>query len=254
MDRPVGTALRWTRAAFLAVVAMLTGTAAHVSAGGYLAGPVAMASLFAICLGTSAWLLGRPASRLRIVLMLMTGQTFFHGALTALGGHAGDAPLTDPVSANRVLPVAATMPEGRRVGSVSHQLYAGRAGDAGDQLGLPAPLHHLLADLTGPHALMAIAHLCAAAAIGLWIARGERALWVLLATGAGVTEVARATTARVSLLACGSVWATVGMLLVQDPLLHRRHRATGWLLRSLARFYLLADLVVRRGPPALLAA
>ncbi len=94
MDQPAGGALRWTRAAFLAGVAMLTGTVAHVSAGGYLPGAAPMVWIFLACLAASACLLGRPASRLRVTLMLMAGQTFIHGALTAMGGHRGDPPLT----------------------------------------------------------------------------------------------------------------------------------------------------------------
>lgn len=50
---------------------------------------------------------------------------------------------------------------------------------------MPSGLAHVLPDLTGPDALMAVAHLCAGAAIGLWLASGERALFTLLALMAG---------------------------------------------------------------------
>ena len=41
--------------------------------------------------------------------------------------------------------------------------------------------HHLAEDLTAAHAVMALAHAAAAAVVGLWLARGEHALWLLVA-------------------------------------------------------------------------
>src|SRR3712207_8594820 len=40
-------------------------------------------------------------------------------------------------------------------------------------------VHHLIEDMTGPHAAMAVGHVAAAALVGLWLAAGERALWRL---------------------------------------------------------------------------
>ena len=40
-----------------------------------------------------------------------------------------------------------------------------------------------MADLTGAHAVMALAHLAAAVLVGLWLAVGERALWHLRRAG-----------------------------------------------------------------------
>ncbi len=47
-------------------------------------------------------------------------------------------------------------------------------------LPLPHWVLHLTEDLSGPHAAMALAHAAAAAVVGLWLARGEHALWVLV--------------------------------------------------------------------------
>ncbi len=134
-------ALLWGRAATLAAVTLLAGTTAHASADGVLPGaPVLVALLLG---GTVALapLLGTEASRARVVLLLVAGQAVVHGLLTALGGHRDDDP----------------------------------AGVSG-----PAWLAHLTADLTGPHALMALAHAAAAAVVGLWLASGERAAWALV--------------------------------------------------------------------------
>src|SRR3954468_21066272 len=60
------------------------------------------------------------------------------------------------------------------------QFSAGqRGGAAGDRVQrvLPYPVQHLIADLTGAHAVMALGHLAAAVVVGLWLAMGERALW-----------------------------------------------------------------------------
>jgi len=41
---------------------------------------------------TERSLLGRPASTVRLLALLMAAQTFIHGTLTALAGHRGDPP------------------------------------------------------------------------------------------------------------------------------------------------------------------
>lgn len=94
MDRHIGPLLRWTRVAMLAAVAPVSALVAHVSADGLLPGWPALIVLYVICCGTAGTLLGRPASTLRVVVLLMAGQTFIHGALTSLSGHRGDPPPT----------------------------------------------------------------------------------------------------------------------------------------------------------------
>ncbi len=258
MERTAGLTLRWTRAAFLAAVAMLTGTVAHVSAGGYLPGTTALVWLFLVCVATSASLLGRPASPLRVAAMLMVGQTFFHAALTALSGHHGDPSLTaSPAGSAPALstaPVPMVGGEGRRVGSLYDQFYPGRTPAPAVGFEVPAPLQHLLADFTGPHALMAIAHLVAAAVLGLWIAHGERAVWVVLSAGADVAQHRIAALARHGLAAAGSIRATVSLLLAQELFVRRWHGPPVWKLGGPPREQVLANLVIRRGPPTLLAA
>src|SRR6478735_3609046 len=159
MDRTAGGALRWTRARLL--------------------GPAVLGLLFLLCVAGAAALLGRPASTLRVVAMTVAGQTFVHGFLTAMSGHRGDPPLRRAVATPA--PVPATVPTGQgRSGSYFDLVYAPVHPGTGAQLVLPAPVQHLMADLTGPHAVMALAHVAAAVVVGLWLAVGERALWHLV--------------------------------------------------------------------------
>lgn len=130
----------WGRALLLAGVALLAGTLAHVGAHGVVPGPAVMAALLLVGSALCAPLLRVEASRTRVVLLVVLGQAGVHVVLTALGGHHGEEP------------------------STGHG---------------PEWLEHLTSDLSGPHALMAMAHAVAAGVVGLWLAAGERALWSL---------------------------------------------------------------------------
>jgi hypothetical protein len=183
VDESAGMALRWCRALLLATVALAAGVAGHLGADGLMPGRTALVILLLTCTVGAAILLGRPASRLRVVLLLVGAQTFIHGGLTALAGHRGDPPLIRA-------PAAAPLPDFRtasgaagRVGSLMDQFYAGQPGSAAGQrveLAVPYPVQHLIADLTQAHAVMALGHLGAAVLVGLWLAMGERALWTVL--------------------------------------------------------------------------
>jgi hypothetical protein len=250
MDATAGSALRWSRALLLGVVAMGSGVLAHVSAGGLMPGSTALLVLLGLCVTTAASLLGRPASTLRVVVLLMSGQTVIHGALTAMSGHRGDPPVVHARHPATPLRPTLTGGDGRRVGSLYDQLYVHQTGAARPQLSVPAPVQHVVADLTGPHAAMALAHLAAAAAVGLWLAMGERALWTVLTLMADrVRHTVRHAVARHY-----GLLARVGWLLIAD--------LTPRLLAPVAvepvcpplRDQILMRCVVRRGPPALPAA
>jgi hypothetical protein len=238
MDRTAGGALRWTRALLLAVVAMGSGVVAHASAGGLMPGPTALVALFAVCLALAGAFLGRPASTLRVVLLTVGGQTLVHGTLTALSGHRGDPPLRRVAATP--LPLTASAPGTGRRGSFYDLVYAPAHRPVTDQLAVPAPVQHLMADLTGPHALMALAHLAAAVLVGLWLAVGERALWHLLALA---TDGARRVVAT-------AVAAYDGLRPVAPRLPALPVRDHGPPPRP---SQVLDRVVVRRGPPLLLA-
>lgn len=225
----VGPWLRWTRAAVLTAVATATGLAAHLSAGGLLPGVAGVGVLVATLLvATSRWV-GRPASTMRVVALLVTGQTFVHGALTAMAGHRDDL---RPATPHGELP------------TVPHE-----------HLGMPVAVQHLLADLTGAHAPMALAHLAAAAVMGLWLAVGERALWALVSLlGEGAAAMARTgrvlTSSVVGRTAVAGLGRLAGLLATSIEAL----TASAVRLRVRPLRLVLLRCVVRRGPPALLAA
>src|SRR3954453_165245 len=92
VNESAGTVLRWCRALLLATVAFVAGVAAHLGADGLMPGRTALVILFLTCTVGAAVFLGRPASRLRVVLLLVGGQTFIHGGPPPLGGARGDPP------------------------------------------------------------------------------------------------------------------------------------------------------------------
>jgi len=244
----VGTLLRWCRALLLATVALSAGVAAHLGADGVMPGRTALTVLFLVCAAGSACFLGRPASRLRVVLLLVGGQTFIHGGLTALAGHRGDPPL------RRVAVPAPAVPDfrtaaggGRRLGSLMDQFYAGQPGGAAGQrtqLAIPYPVQHLVADFTQAHAVMAVAHLAAAVVAGLWLARGERALWTVLTLTLDVA-------ARLLDPAVRRWVAAAGLIHVVTTALARtgsRTRPSVAVLRPTLDLGVIRPLV-RRGPP-----
>ncbi len=216
MTTRASLALRWGRATVLAAVAASTGVLAHLSAGGLLPGAAGLVPIFGVSLVWSAALLGRPATTRRIVLMVMASQTFTHGALTAVAGHRGDhrvgslarsAATPSPLRPPPRTPV--TVMDGGHRAPWSEQMHAANpAAGAPVQLSVPAPVAHLVADFTGPHAAMAVAHLVGAALLGLWLARGERLVWSLVALSARTG--ANAISALVTAMRCPAALGHLG--------------------------------------------
>ncbi|MGZ5403386.1 MAG: hypothetical protein ACXWDL_01930 [Nocardioides sp.] len=168
--------LRWARAAVVAAVATTVGVTAHVSAGGLLPGAPVMASLVCSLVVCSAAALGHPGSYPRLAALVVGGQAGVHLVLTAVSGHGGAHPA--PAS----LPPGSTpLSNPLRQGGVHDDLavvaYPTPSATGG---GTPHWLAHLQDDLTGPHLLMAVAHLAAAAGVAAWLFAGERALWTLI--------------------------------------------------------------------------
>jgi hypothetical protein len=236
MQERATPALRWSRALVLASVAFGLGAVAHLSAGGLVPGPVGLGLLFAVTLVASAGLLGRAAGTLRVTALVMGGQAFIHAVLTAASGHAGDPHVSGPV--HRPLDTAAVSRRGSLYDAYARATHA-PTGPA-DGPGVPDWAQHLADDLTGPHAAMAVAHLVAAALVGLWLASGERALWALVRLS---RQVVAATLHHLT--------AALGQLRPAAPVLAvRLDRSPTRRLHSC----LLRVSVSRRGPPALLTA
>lgn len=246
VNQSAGTALRWFRALLLATVAFVAGVAAHLGADGLMPGRTALVTLFLTCTVGAAVFLGRSASRLRVVLLLVGGQTFIHGGLTALAGHRGDPPLVRVPAAAPVPDFRTASAAGGRVGSLMDQFYAGQPGAAAGgrvPLTVPYPVQHLIADLTGAHAVMALGHLAAAVVVGLWLAMGERALWtVLTMTGDLVARTIDPSLRWLSAVRAIHVVGTTMRDALRRAVPAHRVLVPAW-ERALSR------TLVRRGPP-----
>lgn len=160
--------------------------------------------LLAVCtLGSSRWF-GRETSRVEIVELLVGGQTLMHGVMTAVAGphghHGHPEPGPDTVG-----------------GAVANAV------------------EHLVGELTPAHAPMMLAHLAAAVITGLWLARGERALWDLIRLIAHVTRLA----IFVLILPVAPI---IGLSIRRPPVARSR------VVASLRQVFLFATHV-RRGPP-----
>jgi hypothetical protein len=211
------TALRWGRACVLAAVAVLGGLAGHVAAGG--PSPSTSTVLVMVLIGTAAAtpLVGEPLSTGRAAAVLVAAQGLVHLSLQYLAP-ALARPVADgwmPASGTRAMDPA-----------MMH-----------DPSGLAHPPS--LAVAGGPHLLMLLAHLAAAAVVGVWLAAGERAAWTLL-TLAGTSL--RGLLVAVRHAASARRGGAVGTDL-EPP--------SGWfVLHPLGAGTRDAHAVSRRGPPA----
>ncbi len=228
METPVASPLLWLRALFAGSFAFFLGTAGHVMADGLLPGTAFLVVLYAFTVVLSVPVLVRPASHLRMLGLMVGGQTFIHLCLTLTAGHVGD-PKPPGAAAPRdaglaQLPVV----DGHRVGSFQ-DAFVGT--DAQPATTPTLPIHHLVADLSA-HAPMMVAHLAAAALVALWLAYGERCLFSVLAL-----------TTRLLL-------ALVRPALAVDVPVVVRSSLTA-VAATPFRHFLLGRSVSRRGPPLL---
>jgi hypothetical protein len=218
----------WARAGVVGSLAFLLGVVGHVTADGRLPGPVFLTVLLTMAVLLSAPMLSRPASSLRIVTMLVGGQTLLHLVLTVSAGHAGDRRTGTGAARSSALDSLPVL-DGRRVGSLQ-DAYDG-AGDQPGGLAPTLPVGHLVDDLSA-HAPMMAAHLVVAALVGLWLGYGERCLWTLIAlTGRRILMAARTLQ---------PVAVAVRLTMVDGALAPAGPRSV-WLVRSDSR----------RGPPLL---
>ena len=233
--------LLWGRAGVLAGFTFLVGALGHVTGGGLLPGLPGLVLLLAVGTALAATFLTRPASTRLLVSLVVGGQAIVHGALSLTAGHAGGqagghhaTPATDTAAGPTVSAGALPTSAGGRVGSLQDHYEATVAVPAATGLTVPDP--SVLLDAVLAHLPMFLAHAAAGVVVGLWLAAGERAVWSLLA------------------LAARTVLAPLVVLLPltsarrQRPAVVHRHPLHRTPLDRVARS------VVRRGPPALLAA
>jgi hypothetical protein len=177
METRVAAPALWVRALFAGSFAFFLGAAGHVMAEGLLPGPAFLVALYAFLVVLAVPVLARPASRVRMLVLMVGGQTFIHLCLTLTAGHVGDSkgPAAAPPRGAGLgqLPVV----DGRRVGSFQDAFVGTGAQPATTPT---LPIHHLVADLQA-HAPMMVAHLAVAGLVALWLAHGEATVFALLA-------------------------------------------------------------------------
>lgn len=232
MHSPADPLLVWGRALVLTAATFLVGALGHVTAGGLLPGVPALVLLLGTGTTLAAVFLSRPASTRLLVGLVVIGQTLVHGALSLTAGHGAGHGGGDSAASYHPAPLPGSLPTGSggRVGSLQDHYEATVAAPVATGLTVPDPASLL------DHAPMFLAHAAAGVLVGLWLAVGERAVWSLLA------------------LAVRTVLGPLVVLLPQTPA--RRLRPAVVHLHPLHRTALdrVDGSVVRRGPPALLAA
>lgn len=235
-DLRAGPGLRVARGLLTATVAGGLGLGAHVAAGGLLPPVTWLIFIYVAITAVAVCSMGVPTGLFRLAALVGGGQFATHLMLTALAGHAGDhRPVSAPAWV-REEPVK-NVGAGRR-GSLYDLTMGPVEPPAGGELVMPHWITHILSDLTGPHAAMAVAHLAAAAILAWWLAQGERALWALIALLG--TTACRALTRLVSMYGVTT--------LVEGQLTARTTDAQQRLKRRLAP---LTGGLGRRGPPRL---
>jgi len=178
VDERLDPWLLWPRAILAGGLAFGFGVVGHVTADGLLPGPGLLVALLVLVVAVSAPVLNRAAGPIRIVSLLVGGQAVVHLALTVTAGHRGDPGLSSPVSPSTRHLAVLPQVDGHRMGSLQ-DAYEGMSSHS-STVAPALPVGHLAHDLAA-HAPMMAVHLVAAALVGLWLARGERCLWTLLA-------------------------------------------------------------------------
>ena len=141
---------RLSRAAAVACATVWLAAAAHTTAAGSLPDPLILAAVLALALLPAVALAGRKISAPAMLAVLSAGQVALHEAFDVLSVSASTPPLPTPVTGH------------------VHVLGALSAPGAGGQA-------------SGHTATMLFAHVLATVVTALLLARGEAALWALLA-------------------------------------------------------------------------
>ncbi len=216
------------RAGVLAAVVLGAGALSHVLGDGLLPPPGTLLLLLVLTAVGCTFFLQRPAGAVRLLVLVVGGQTLVHLALSVTAGHAGQRP--------RATVTPTVVPSD---GQSLHEAYlaqqdaiwaAGRAA--------PDPLLHLVQHALDAGPLMIVTHTGAAVVVALWLAVGEQALATLLAlTVHNVRAAVRA------------LWTSS-----TGPVPHRRPvvpPADAWHVPT-STGAVVRRAITRRGPPLLL--
>jgi hypothetical protein len=208
---------RWVRALTLPSVLFISALAGHTAAGGVTPAPPVLVFLFVLTVAVLVPLVGALISPARIVALLIGGEALLHVALELLGRSTVMSAMNDqtamssPASCHLMMqPTSAT------------------------------PYGSVMSLMSDGHVIMLLAHVAAAAAVGVWLVVGERAFWNVLRLVARPVVEAWQTVVAV-------LRGAVGTMLIGHPrpqlCWDRRRRVCGLLWA--------AGAVSRRGPPAL---
>jgi hypothetical protein len=211
---------RGMRVLTLPSVLFTSGLAGHALAGGDSPSASMLVLLFLLIVLAVAPFVGRASSPARSVALLAGGQGLLHAALQLFGG---------AVSASTTMHGAAA---GVATGSATASPHSMMHHGAGASHG---PLMSLTSD---GHLVMLLAHLAAGVVVGLWLAAGERAFWMLLAF-----------TARPLVNALRTVASVARSCFVTGAVSSPRPQVC-WSLRCVVRRSMwTAGVISRRGPP-----
>ena len=213
--------LRWVRALTLASVLFTSGLAGHAAGGGLIPAESVLVSLFVLTVVAVAPFARAPVRPAGAVALLVGGQGLLHAALQLLSGTAVTAP---------TVMCGADMGAMAASSSTSCHLMT-HSGAASHGLAMPL--------INGGHLLMLLGHLAAAVVVGVWLAAGERALWMLLGIAARPVVEAWRTVAAVARGGIGGVVVSCPRLL------------PGWGRRcAVCGLVWAVGVVSRRGPPS----
>jgi hypothetical protein len=210
---------RGMRVLTLPSVLFASGLAGHLAGGGATPPDWVLVALFMLTVVAVAPFAGAALSPARVVALLIGGQGVLHVALQLLGG---------TFTATTDMPGAATGPVTGSAPASSHVMM---------QHGAEASHGPVMSLMSGGHLVMLLAHLAAAVMVGVWLAAGERALWMLLAVTARPLVDAWRTIVAVA--------RGVGAVVVNGPRVQ-----SGWGLRRVVRGWIWSSGVISlRGPP-----
>jgi hypothetical protein len=208
---------RWMRALTLPSVLFISALAGHTAAGGVTPAPPVLVLLFVLTVAVLVPLVGTLVSPARIVALLIGGEALLHAALELLGRSAVMSAMDDPAAMSSATSCHLMM-----------------------QPTSTAPFGSVMSLMSDGHVIMLLAHVTAAAVVGMWLAAGERVFWSVLRLAARPVTEAWHTVVAV-------LRGAVGTILISHP----RLQLCWDLRRTVCGLLWAAGAVCRRGPPAL---
>jgi hypothetical protein len=158
--------LRRMRVLTLPSVLFATGLAGHIAGDGATPAGWVLVALFGLTVVAVAPFVDATLSPARVIALLVGGQGVLHAALQLLGGTAASATSTTCCGGT-----------GESVSSPSSSHLMMHT-DAAASHGV------VMSPMSGGHLVMLLVHLAAAVVAWVWLAAGERALWMSLALAA----------------------------------------------------------------------